>query len=267
MNDLYNDPIQLKLLTLEGSLIDITNFIYNNLDNASDVGSAELSNEQEFAVSELKNLCPALLHKLQLLNYRLQTIESFDWQNEFKEGYELKELHNGNMKIQFKNKFTLEHFIYLEISGFLSVLSSIIDIVAQVVCHSFRVNVRNKNYITVRETSEKLEHYDDLKKFLLERFCDDYSFYGMRNLRTQCEHRSHLGIMQWIKSFPGGMNNEARINKTIFLLELSDELKQIQDWNKVDIYCRFLYKKIISYLEEFVGEISSINAQHKVSAN
>lgn len=258
MSDSYYCPIHEFANNLEQDLLNIVDEVYR-AEKVDDIGPAVLEQEKTEVIGLIKKYCPALFHKLELLTYKLQIIENFDWQilsdfdeakKQNEEGFVLQTLQGGKLKIACLELETMKHFIYSEISGFFSVLSSVIDICAEIISCAFRLNVSGDKRI------EKVVNALDvqpLKSLLENTFCNaNKNFYGMRIVRRYCEHKNHLEIINIIKiekhEFPRSGEPKiiisAHIKKELLSGDFPQELANTPDGDTVSSYCTFLYKKI-----------------------
>jgi hypothetical protein len=262
MPNLYTDTIHSRQKELKEAVIEIANKNYASLTTNDLVGGQALGKEKESIIKELNELCDALFQKIEFLNFHLQTIKTFGW--DFRGDLEKPmELHDGNLKIKFNHTDTVDYFIFFAVSGFLSTLSSIIDILAEILRYSFRVNLSGK-LPTIKNVNQEISN-EGLRVFIQARFCKNYSYYGMRHLRKCCEHKNHLNILRVrrveTEEFPGRIKQisiEARINTKLMEEDFPTELSQNSEGEEVDVYCEYLYKKIVEDIEGFYTELCKV---------
>lgn len=268
MDNLYKSTIHNRSQEFRDLILEVANKSYTPSSTDNLIGNEELNKEKEIVIKSLEDLCVALFQKIEFLNYRLQTIMTFDWN--YRENLEninpeerLDErpmrLHGDRLQIKFNHKDTIAYFIFFEVSGFMSTLSSIIDLLAELLRFSFRVKV--KGMPTIINVNENISD-KKLRIFIQEKFCTNYSFYGMRHIRTHCEHGDHSKILNVIvtQDFPRRTNRvlAVKINKKLMASDFPLELADISESDNLNVYCEFLYKKIVENIEEFFTVLCEI---------
>jgi hypothetical protein len=270
MSNIYQSPIHGKFSEIKGTLCGIIEGVYSCPEqDKGTMEQAELTKAKQEAVRTIADFCYAIEQKMELLNYKLQMIKTFDWEKEVNfEKYKSKSddqsveqiLQDGKLKVRFFYKDTMLNFIYTEISTFFSTINSIIDNIAEILYYTF--NLEFNHMRTIKNVATKLED-GNLKSFIQQRFCDDLGFCGMRDIRTVFEHKNHIDAVHIERitrsNLFGGNEKEviiARVNTSLIKAGLSSELNTLPDGDKIDSYCDFLYKKITEALSEFIIEIS-----------
>lgn len=212
------------------------------------------------AVSSVKDLCSSVINKIELLNYKLLAIKSFDWDKLHNFKYHqnptihnnrvAQELRDGTFVILCSDKEIMEQFIFTEITSFFSNVSGIIDNVALLIRYSFRLDIKN-NMILLNDVYERLSD-GSLKDFLKNYTKDKYNFWGMRDIRTACEHKVLTSVFLYSEKAGLGTKDLGvpYINNDIRKPDLPEE-------NRVDIYCGFLYEKICDFLKGLMVALSN----------
>jgi len=272
MSSIYSESTHPKFSTVNVVLNLIIERVY--IFAEEDKGTMEAGKAlagKKIAVEKIKELSSSIEHKLELLNYELQIIRTFDWMKveEFKQRADVLkkkgetfELQEGKLHFKFFYEEAIVNFIHTEISAFFSTATSIIDNIAEIIYYAFRIDL-NGNKVIQRVT-ERLEE-GDLKRFLDSTFCSNHSFYGMRDIRNAYAHKDHKGVVKIdriiTRDLIGDNGKEvivARVDSSLIEGGIPPELASIPNGDRIDNYCIFLYKKIIEALEGFVLQIEKI---------
>lgn len=274
MSNIYQSPIHNKFTGIKEILCDIIEKVYSCPDqDKGTMEQAELIKAKQRAMDTIIDFCPAIEQKMELLNYKLQLIRTFDWEKKVNfEEYKKKSddqaveqiLQDGKLRVKFLHEETMLNFIYTEISTFFSIINGIIDNIAEILYYAFNLGFNHMR--TIQNVVIKLED-GDLKSFIQRRFCDDISFCSMRDIRTIFEHKNHIDAIyvdhNKTSNLFGGNEKEvivAKINVKLIKSRLPPELSNLPDGDKIDNYCRFLFDKITKALEEFIVEVTKFNA-------
>lgn len=270
MSNIYQSPIHGKFSGIKGTLRDVIERVYSCPDqDKGTMEQARLMEAKQEAIDTIADFCSAIEQKMELLNYKLQLIKTFDWEKDvnfekYKSGSNDQSveqiLQDGKLKVKFFYKETMLNFIYTEISTFFSTINSIIDNIAEILYYTF--NLEFNHMRTIQNVATKLES-GNLKSFIQQRFCDDLGFCGMRDIRTVFEHKNHIDAVHIERitrsNLFGGNEKEviiARVNVSLIRVGLPPELNTLPDGDKIDNYCDFLYKKITEALIELIAEVS-----------
>jgi hypothetical protein len=266
MSNIYQTPIYGKFSGIKGVLHDIIEKVYVSSDeDKGTMEQAKLIESKKEAVEIIPDFCSAIEQKMELLNYKLQLIKTFDWDKLLNfEKYKSRSddqgveqvLQDGKLKIRFFYKETMLNFIYTEISTFFSTINSIIDNIAEILYYTFNLDFNHMR--TIQNVAIKLRD-GNLKSFIQQRFCDDLGFYGMRNIRKVFEHKNHKAAVQVVTITNLFGEDEviiARLNVKLIKVGLPPELDTLPGGDKIDNYCDFLYKKITEALIGFIVEVS-----------
>jgi hypothetical protein len=219
-----------------------------------DVQKDVLKKEAEKIVEALTY---SIRYKIELLEYKLYTIKTFDWdkyhyfkthQDDSEDKKVCQTLHGGSFLVSCSNKETMEHFIYSEITSFISNISGIIDNIALLIKHSFGLDI--KGDVLLNKVYDQLSN-GALKDCLQEYTNDRYNFWGMRKVRKACEHQDLSNVFPYRK--PAGLGA-----KDLGMPYISSDIKRpdLPEDNRVDIYCEFLHEKICDFLQKFAVALS-----------
>jgi hypothetical protein len=272
MSSIYSESTHPKLSAVSDVLNSLIELAYVPSDeDKGTMAEARLLGDKELAIKKIKELGSSAEHKLELLNFKLQIIKTFDWikTEEFKQAPNQLQatsvtysLQDGKMSITFFYKETVVNFIHTEISSFFSTATSIIDNISEIVYYAFRINLKGDKLIY--RVVEKMKD-GELKQYLRSSFCNNYSFYGMRDIRNAYAHNDHRGIIKIdhvsTRDLIGDDGKEvivARIDSSLIEGGIPLELANIPNGDRIDNYCIFLYKKIIEALEGFVLQIEKL---------
>lgn len=266
MSNIYQSLIHGKFTEIKAMLCAITDKVYicPEKDEATMV-QANLAKAKENAIKTINVFCPAIEHKMELLNYKLQSIRTFNWEminnfdrykNEANDGTVEQNLQDRKLRIKFSHKDTMYIFIYTEISTFFSIINSIIDNIAEILYHTFNLNF--DRMITIKNVIEELED-ENLKKFLQQRFFDDPAFRCMRDIRKVFEHKNHLDPVNIQNTTTSNLSGQIVEEVTIARLKvelIKDGLPPELSTGRIDVCCDFLYKEITEALQDFIIEVS-----------
>ncbi len=271
MNSVYIDDIHADLKGLSLRFESIVGDCYLCPENQKGTPiQAKLLTEQQEATEKIETLCASIEHKIELLNYKLQIIQTFNWGNYYNfqgvseetgDSRVLQKLQDGKIIISFSHQEAMGSYILTEISAFFSILSSVIDNIAEIMDAAFKLNVRG--IITIKKVAP-LVTVETLKTILVGNFCEDnHSFYGMREIRKVFEHKDHRHVI--IVEPMGAMSLVGQPPKETFSCRVDvEKLDQsftakmddhIQDRQLVP-YCNFLYSKIKDALKQMVASLS-----------
>lgn len=221
------------------------------------IGSAQKEELKKEVVEIVGALTYSVSYKIELLAYKLLTIKTFDWdkyhyfkvhQDSSKDRKVCQELHGGLFLVSCGDKETMEQFIFTEITSFFSNIGGIIDNTALLIRHSFLLDI--KGMVLLDKVYDHLKE-GALKDFLQEYTKDKYSFWGMRDVRTACEHHDLTRVFPYNK--PAGLGARdlgiPYINRDIRKADIPES-------NRVDLYCEFLHEKICEFIQKFAVALS-----------
>lgn len=227
----------------------------SGLGTIIDVQKEELKKE---AKKTVENLSCSAIYKVELLAYKLLTIKSFDWskfhnfkyhQGLSKDKKVCQELHGGLFLVSSSDKETMEHFIFTEITAFFSSISGVIDNVALLIKQAFLLNI--EGMVLLNEVYKRTDS-GPLKDFLKIYTGDNYHFWGMRYVRTACEHQDLTKVFPYSKRAGLGTRDLGvpYINEDIRKPDAPED-------NRIDIYCEFLHDKMCDFLKGLMVALSN----------
>jgi len=264
MSDIYYVDIQDSIRKCEGIFISLVDKYYSNTGT---VDISILEEEKNNAKDEIRNLCRAIEHRIELLLYIKDIIKDFDWniyhrfehykeesKNMLGEEAVTQKLQNGKMVMQFKHKESMENFAFINLMNFFSGFASIVDNIALILKHSFNLKIPLDRTINIFRVQKELPD-NALKKHLYDNIIADKTFIGILAVRKNCEHRDHTQVFIW-----SDVQRSEGIGSRVSSIPLiRKDLADIEESAKREIanYCEIAYGKLYNFLKSFFSLILS----------
>lgn len=251
--DLFQTLIEIRQLLFR--IID-TKYVSAKKKQGS-IGEAQREEFKKEAKITVEDLCSSIIYKIELLASKLLTIKSFDWDkfHNFQSCRDPKDdnrvcqqLHGGAFVVSCKDKETMEHFIFTEITTFISNIGGVIDNVALLIERAFILDI--KGIVLLDKIYDQLSD-GPLRDFLKKYTKEKYNFWGMRYIRTACEHQDLTKVFQY--------GEKAGLGKRDLKIPyINDDIRKLDtpEENRIDLYCEFLHEKTCDFIQEFAIALS-----------
>ena len=259
MSDIYYVDIQDSINKCEDIFVAKVDKYYSVTEGGTSISSLEA--ERNRAKDEIRNLCRATEHRIELLLYIKEMIKDFDWSKYhrfeyYKEeskrtlGEELvcQELQDGKMFIKFKHKESMENFVFINLMTFFSGITSIVDNIALILKYAFNLEIPQDRDATIYRVQQKLPE-DTLKKHLHDYVIADKTFAGVLAVRRNCEHRDHSQVFIWTDT----QRTEGIGSRVSSVPLIRKDLVDVEEITKREIpnYCEIAYTKLYNFLKSF----------------
>lgn len=236
--------------------------------------NAEQEKVREYEKQAIDAFCESILFKIESLSYKLDAIKSFNWDKYHNFEHHLfdtkktektdndkvrQELQNGKLIILCKDSKTMEYYIFTEIAAFFSNIASIIDNVGYILKYSFRLEIE-KEEIKIYDVHKQIQ--EPLKLLLYEHVIKDYTFGGMRDIRTACEHRALTEVFPFSRMRALGDRDlgPPSILGMPYVNDIGTEISKIKKENRrLDTYCEYLHRKLCDFLDQLVATVIKIS--------
>lgn len=233
-------------------------------ESQGSIRDAEREEVKREAIRLVKDLSSSVNNKIELLTGKLMIMASFNWDTLHNFKYHKDPAKNNNMVSQSllngefvvlcSDQDTMKNFIFTEIAAFFSNISGIIDNVALLIKHSFRLDLK-KDDILLNDVYDLLNDCP-VKDFLINYTKEKYNFWGMRAVRKACEHKDLTDVFLYGEK--AGL-----VTKDLGLPYINSDIRNVapgrEEENRIDIYCEFLYEKMADFLRGLAVVLSNSN--------
>lgn len=259
MSDIYYVDIQDLIKKCQPVFLSLIDKYYIPEEG---VNASIVEAEKNRAKDDIRHLCCAIEHRIELLLYIKDAVKSFDWskyhrfdfyreesKRVFSEEMVGQRLQDGKIIVKFKHKEGMENFVFINLMSFFSNLTGIIDNLALALKLTFNLKIPRDRIITIVRVQREMPD-GILKDRLYKHIIADKDFAGILNIRKCCEHVDHSQIFPWSDT----ARSEAVGSRVSSIPIVRKDLVNIEESSKrqIDNYCEFAYNKLYNFLKSFL---------------